>query len=459
MFFARVLSLIALSATLAAQPAPETPAPMFSPEERKSILAFWNQPGRWRQGLPETARRDGVWQVRLTVEGSTWLWSYNRARGVAKGPPSQTPAAQNPEEQAWERWIEAKVAWDRYQAGLDAREANRALGILAPDPGMAVTFPGPAPESLIKLAGDPPAFAAARAPLRHDIDFGDGFRRSFLDYVPVRHRYAYYRFDEGVQDVGRRMRELPAAELDPVFAKARVNLSVRRVMQAVSLLEGGFESVNTYDTGFLSVGMIQFATLREGAGSLGQVLLRHKTDAPASFANDFRRFGVDVDPAGSLIVVDPGTGAELAGGPAVMQIIADKRLVAVFARAGAVSEPFRIAQLQIARDQYYPAEDVVTVTIGSKTMSARVSEIFRSEAGMATLMDRKVNTGKLDPLADVLAKLVADRGLSSLHDAGAHELELVRKMRYRTDYTLDKTLGQPKEIDDQPSRSGPRTGR
>jgi hypothetical protein len=419
-------------------------------------MEFWNQPGRWRTSVPEHARRDGLWQVRLTVEGSTWLWQYNRARGIPKGPPGVTPAAQDAEQVAWERWIDAKVAWDRHQAAVTARDANRVFGIAGPDPGPPPPFPGSAPAALVALVGNPPPFAAARVPMQHDVDFGDGFTRRYVDHVAMRPRFAFYRFDAGVMDVGERVRDMPPADLDPIYAAAGIGPSTQRVMQAVSPLEGGFDSINTYDTGLVSVGFIQFAALRDGAGSLGEVLWRQKTANPSSFQSDFRRFGVDVNAAGSLVVIDPSTGSELVGGEAARMIIHDKRLTAVFHRAGEQSLPFRVAQLQIAHEQYYPAGDLITIEVGDRVLSARVSEIFPSEAARATLMDRKVNTGRLFPLEDVLTQLVQDRGLRTLQEAAAFELELVQRMRFRHDFTVDATLSQPRGTGGQPARGGTR---
>ena len=117
-------------------------------------------------------------------------------------------------------------------------------------------------------------------------------------------------------------------------------------MRAVSILEGGFDSVNTYDTGYVSVGFIQFASLKEGGGSLGAVLKNFKAADPLAFASDFHRFGVDVDETGHLVVVDPTSGAVATGAEANARIIEDKRLIAVFGRAGArakVSAPPRSA--------------------------------------------------------------------------------------------------------------------
>jgi hypothetical protein len=77
-----------------------------------------------------------------------------------------------------------------------------------------------------------------------------------------------------------------------------------------------------------------------------------------------------------------------------MRVIEDKRLTAVFQRAGRKSEAFRVAQIKTARASYWPAGDPVQITLpNGKTISGVVSDFIKSEAGLATLLDRKVNTG------------------------------------------------------------------
>lgn len=416
----------------------------FEREEREAIVRFWNTPGRYEVTAPDGADRTGPWQVRLTAEGSLWLWNYNKARGLAKGPPSQVPPP-TPEAREWEAWIDAKVARDRWDAGEAARMANgkllgRQFSSAAPEP----PEPGPAPQSLLNLAGPPPSFAGVVAPLRHIVRLEPGSEFVYQDNPNMRPRFAYYRFPQGVMLGGKAVRTLPAQELDALLQSAGIGPAEGRVMRSVSLLEGGFESINTYDTGFLSVGFIQFATLAGGAGSLGSVLKRMKADAPEAFQSDFRRFGIDVAESGEVLVVDPETGAELQGSVAVKKIIDDKRLVAPFQRAG-MGRPFRIAQLQIALEQYFPGSDKVRLTVRNRVIEGKVSDVIRSEAGLATLMDRKVNTGKIDILFDVLCEVAEHANATTLAELAAFEKDIVAAVQFRKDYLADPTLSQPAE--------------
>ncbi|HCE00870.1 MAG TPA: hypothetical protein DER07_07480 [Armatimonadetes bacterium] len=421
------------------------PPPAFTDAERQAVVAFWNAPGRIEYDLPPQAATSGPWRVNLTVEGSKWLWAYNRMIAPGKLPPSQDPKAQNDRQAAWEAWIQAKVDYDRYLAAIDAErnnlsETGKTFG-LVPDPAPAQ--PGPQPQELTDRLGPAPRFAEAVRPVQATVRFDDGTVLKLANHTPMRARYAYYRFPQGVMSGGTSVRTMPGSELDALFRRAGIPPKVQRVMQAVSLLEGGFDSINTYDTGYVSVGFIQFACLSSGAGSLGSMLLRYKTDSPEDFQKDFRAFGIDVLPDGRLAVVHPADGTEKRGLEAAMAIIEHPGLIAVFQRAGQRSDPYRIAQVRTAMAMFYPEDDVLSVPIGDRVETVRVGDIVRTEAGLATLMDRKVNTGKLDPLPQVLAQLAEEYGLESLREAADLEREIVAAMRYRRDYLASADLGQP----------------
>lgn len=427
----------------------------FTREEVERILAYWRAPGRYEASVPPSAVLKGEWQVRLTPAGSKWLWDYGRARGLVKGPPSQISVPQG-NSKTWEAWIDARVAHDRWIAEKDAAEKKaRSFTIKeAPDPG-------PAPDSLLELMTEPPPFAEAVRPMQHSIRFDNDAPISFVDNPNMRPRYAYYRSPGGVMSIGTPVKNLPESDLDRLFDKADVEPSARRVMKAVSLLEGGFDAVNTYDTGFVSVGFIQFACLKEGAGSLGAVLQSEKSASPDDFEKDFRAFGIDVLADNRLVALDLESGEEKRGADAAAQIIGDKRLAAVFAHAGRESDAFRIAQIRVAESLYYPASDPISISAGGQTISGKISDVVTSEAGIATLMDRKVNTGKLQPLTDVLSQIAREYGLAKLSDLAQFERDIIMALRHRVDYLADASLVQPgpqarPERIDLPSRHKPR---
>jgi hypothetical protein len=232
-------------------------------------------------------------------------------------------------------------------------------------------------------------------------------------------------------------------ELSRTFAASGLTPLEARVMRAVSVLEGGFDSINTYDTGFLSVGFIQFATLEGGSGSVGDLLLYEKKHNPHEYSRDFLRFGVDVTDAGVLVVIDPSSGVELRGKEAVLKIIDDKRLTAVFQLAGLRSTAFRAAQINVAKNRYYPADLPLQVTVGGRTLTGRVRDVIRSEAGLATLFDRKVNLGNIRQLNQVLQQVMARRSLTKLEEVAPFEREIITALKWRRDFLQDATLQQP----------------
>ncbi|MEQ1822795.1 MAG: hypothetical protein ABL949_09805 [Fimbriimonadaceae bacterium] len=423
----------------------------FSDQEKSKIQAYWAEQGRYRVSTPEPFQ-NAPFQVRLTPEGSLWLWAYNQKRGIGKS--LQTPAPQNDEQRDWETWIENKVAYDRYVAQVGANVTNKALGY-EQQAVAAVPSPGPTPEGLRFMVGDAPLFATTVQPNQHEINFHDGVTLKLTDNPLMKSRYAYYRSSDGVMSGGTQVKKMPQSSLDALFAKASISDSAQRVMKAVSLLEGGFDSINTYDTGYVSVGFIQFACLSKGAGSLGAVLLREKQQSPSSFEGDFRQYGLDVGADGTLLALNLATGESLSGFDAAKMIIKDKRLIAVFQHAGQTSEAFKVAQLAIAYEQYYPSDDTVNLSFGS----AKVSDFIKSEAGIATLMDLKVNTGKVGDLVGKANAIIRANGLKSTSELAEYEAELVRQMRFRKDFLSDETLTQPVSKKRSSSRTTSRKGK
>ncbi len=452
---------------ISSSPVPATP--QFTVDEKAQVLNYWTQPGRYLITVPTTASEKGLWQVRLTVRGSTWLWNYNKVRKVS-APPTQNAQPANEQQADWEKWIVSKLNWDRWEALVTAQNANEKLlgkRIPAADktiPSEAPPQPGPAPDALLALAGNPPRLAEAAVPMERDVTFDD-ITLTYQDNVRVSNpRYPYYRFSQGVNSEGVAVKEMSSERLDHLFRLANVSDSEARIMRAVSILEGGFDAINTYDTGFVSVGFIQFASLKEGAGSLGEMLLQYKNNDPDDFQKDLRQFGIDVGPTGLLDVLDLQTGAELFGPDANLKIIEDARLIAVFQRAGLKSDSFIAAQIRSAKSQFYPSNDTISITVGNQTLSGKVSDFMKSEAGMATLMDRKVNTGHIDLLTSVVSDIARQSSITDFSELAAYELEIIKRMKYRKSYLDDPTLSQPtsnrlSRDTTNPSRNGKRGAR
>jgi hypothetical protein len=430
-----------------ALPSPPPP-PLFSDDERAAITTYWTAPGRYKIGASPDAGRVGPWVVRLTPEGSSWFLAYHNAvAGKGKTPPTQTVKAPTTGPTAsWEPWVQAKLAYDKYQAQMNAQAANLAV---FPSPIAAVSFappaPGSVPPGLLAACGNPPALASVVAPLQYTVTFDDADTYSYVDNAKMPDRYAYYRFSSGVTVGGAHLKSLPQSDRDALFQATNFAPEEQRVWEAVSALEGGFDAVQTYDTGYISVGFIQFISFNDGKHDLSHVLLQEKADQPAEFQTDFRRFGIDVRPDRSFVVVDPETGAELEGPDAVMKVIDDKRLLAAFQRAGRRT-PFRLAQIRVAKADYWPEDDPLTVTLpGGAVLTGKIGDVVTSEAGIATLLDRKINVGNCRIVNDIVARTLATHKCpcKSLAEAVPYEREIIAAARYRTDFLKDATLTQP----------------
>ncbi len=408
--------------TAAPAPAPPVSAPpVWTDAERAACVAFWSLPGRMQVSFAPA-------RATLTPDASVWFAAFNHALRTA----SRADAA------TWKAWADAKFARDRW-------EASQIAG--APASGPEPSLPGVVPASLLLAAGDPPPLAAALVPKRYTIDLGgdDGPPLVYVAPIAVSPRYPSYRFAEGVISGGAALSKMPAGELDGLMRGAGLTPFEAHVIGAVSRLEGGFDAVNTYDTGFVSVGFIQFITAADGNGSLATVLTTEKAEKPSDFARDFHSRGIDVTPGGIFAVVDPATGAAVTGADAVRKTISDPRLIAVFQAAGRRSIAFRIAQIQTAKRSYYPFDDIFSVTLPDGTLrTGRVGDILKSEAGMAAAFDRKVNTGHAAPeVAAAVAAVMAAHHLTNLSGVAPYEREVVAALKYRADFLSDRSLTQP----------------
>ncbi len=236
------------------------------------------------------------------------------------------------------------------------------------------------------LAGEGPAaavsplFNAREVRRRISPPPATGFQR-FYGYkvvLPWNRAVYYYRgdpispdtpfllHDRGVSDSGSPARLMDG--LENLFREAGVTDEVtRRVLLRVSAREGGFDAINTWDTGYVSVGFIQFTTGERAAGhSLVRVLQRMKDAQARKPANEFKRFfsdhGIDVR-QGELFVRDPLTGEVKTSQDAVKLIIEDKRLVAIFQDAGRKSRAFQVAQIREAFRSYYLADKFFRIPV------------------------------------------------------------------------------------------------
>ena len=441
-------------AALAAYGLNNLSATFFSDEERARIVQFWKGPNRFTVTTPKDFSA-APWQVRPSSDASRWLWNYRNKQGISKLPAKDLILGTAEQKLKWKEWIGQKTAWDSYSAQIEAALKNKVPCSVAPPPD-----PGPAPDDLIAWAGEPPAFLKAVQPRLYLVRFED-ITISSQDNPPLRADNPYYRNENGVMSGGTPVRSLDPLQFSELCLKAGLDQSARKIISAVSSLEGGFDSINTYDTGFVSVGVIQFACLSGGSGSLGQVLLAEKNKAPEAFEMDFRRYGIEVDALGVLCALDPLTGEELHGIDAARRIIDDKRLSSIFQRAGRLSQSFQVAQLRVAYDLYSAENEWIDLSFDDNPVRIRAKDLFPSEAWLATLMDRKVNTGKIEPIPGMLRDFIKEKELHAVDELRALELDVLIRLQFRKDFTLEKTLTQPQNLANRkaqpPSRGGDRS--
>ncbi|MFX8246678.1 hypothetical protein ABTL56_19130, partial [Acinetobacter baumannii] len=75
----------------------------------------------------------------------------------------------------------------------------------------------------------------------------------------------------------------------------------------------------------------------------------------------------------------------------------------------------------------------------------------KSEAGLATLMDLKVNTGGLAPLSSVLTEVATSHSVRRIADLSKYEAEIMRRMKYRADFSKNPNLTQPAPLPTVPA--------
>ncbi|MBL8065315.1 MAG: hypothetical protein JNM34_05595 [Chthonomonadaceae bacterium] len=452
---------------------------VFSQKDKSEILKLWSTKCSY-ESVPAGAA-GSEWVVRLTPTGSKWIRELYRQFQSTKVVPTSDPRGGTDEQQEWIAWLDRQVERDWSAAEDQATRLNQGQDQTVPPSGgtarPTTTFsrragtdrtgraPSPAPNPqdpcparLVGLIGAPPKFAAPVRPFRHTVKLADGSTLVYTDNVKVRPKYAYYRFAAGVNSEGRAVASWSQSELSSLFAACGLTQVERNVMKTVSVKEGGFDSVNTYDTGYVSVGFVQFASLAEGSGSLGEMMALYKSTRPQAFYNDFERYGLSVS-GSTLVAIDLETGDERTGSEANAQIIADKRLIAVFQRAGQKSRDFQIAQVQSAKEQFYPANDTCRLTLGGQTCDVRIGDVFSSEASLATLMDRKVNTGNIRVVKDVLERLATEYNITTKEDLSSLEFVATRALAWRTDYTNSTALSRPRDNSVELSRRGGRLDR
>lgn len=382
--------------------------PAWSATEATAIRDTWARDGRY------TVTRTG--DVRQTHAYAVWK------AGALKAIKPQ-PKAPSDEARAWIAAHETHEEWSVRGTGTEPAAAGALPAALA-------------------AVGQPPT-PSMRPVSRYEVTLPGGATFAYRD-DPVAPSYRYLTNETGVGRGGRRLSD--RSDADAILTAAGItDATVRKVMTKVSTEEGGFEAVNTYDTGFISVGFIQFISGATGTGSLAAVLREMKTGDPTEFATYFHALGIDVD-GGALSVVEPGTGNVLTGAAAVTAVMDDKRLTAAFQRAGTDSRAFQAAQVKRAFADYYLAPQTFTVQEGAVTISGRYEDVLTSDAGKTALMDRAVQKGAggaRSKFRDACKAAIAAHGVTTLAELARYEIEIIPTIQNRIAVLTQTDLTQP----------------
>jgi hypothetical protein len=104
-----------------------------------------------------------------------------------------------------------------------------------------------------------------------------------------------------------------------------------------------------------------------------------------------------------------------------------------------------MAQIRASRTRFYPADDVFDVRYANnQVVKTRVGDVIRSEAGLATLMDRKVNLGNIRDFANIMTRVARERRANNPQQLAQHERQMVSLYRFRRDFLRDPNLTQPR---------------
>lgn len=159
------------------------------------------------------------------------------------------------------------------------------------------------------------------------------------------------------------------------------------VMKAVSLNEGSFDGINTYDKGFLSLGIFQWTLGQDDRmGELPALLKKIKAYYPATYQDFFRAFGIDVSENTNTTYGYLTLNGTAVGTPPLKDTFRDPGVAFRFWRAA--QEPdVQAVQIEhaISRLKNFYWKDTYTA------MGYSLNKLITSSYGVALLLDNHVN--------------------------------------------------------------------
>jgi Cellulase (glycosyl hydrolase family 5) len=297
----------------------------------------------------------------------------------------------------------------------------------------------------LRIVGDVTPGVVAPGDATHQLlDRIANYVETFPDQQQIRFR-DYVRSDYTTNVTGVELRGTARPEALPTAEYLALGLSAgtTAALRFVSRHEGRFDALNTYDVARVSFGWIQFA----GNRGLPRFMALTKSRQPAVFVRTFQDYGIDVEydvSAGeirraSLVVMNPASATVERGILAEERVRDDKRLSAVFVRAGrdvavqrceieAATRDYLLVSLDFAAThrtevievldapggsitethvgaaartlratpRYQQLQTVGRVRERSAASSAPLRALLRSEQGIAVAMDRAVQEGSVD---------------------------------------------------------------
>lgn len=299
----------------------------------------------------------------------------------------------------------------------------------SPAPAAAAEAPAPFPRVALKAPLTAAEVRQARAQVRHTKAAGEDGKVVHRFLFPDGAQVEFSDRPKRPRDQANRSRvvmftgtESASTEPDTTFDAAgkAAGLSPEAIeaLRFISRHEGGFDAINTWDRARFSWGFIQFA----GGYGFPPALLNFKERSPELFAKLLADYGVDLvrnDKDEPIpVYVDPESGKQLRGDAAEQAYGDDPLVIALFIRAGRVTE-VKQRQVEAAiRGYALPALEETADNI-------RLSEILRSPQGQAMLIDRKVQEGNVIRLEWATEHVRAVRKLRSLSDCARYEGEVL----------------------------------
>lgn len=221
----------------------------------------------------------------------------------------------------------------------------------------------------------------------HRFTFPDGAVVEFSDR-PKRPRDQARR-ERVVAYVGtERAQKEPDSTFEAAGRAAGLTPEAIQALRFVSRHEGGFDAINTWDRARFSWGFIQFA----GGYGFPPALAHFKASSPELFRKLMGDYGIDVLPGDNgrpqPVLLDCETGRTLEGNDAEQAYGDDPLNIALFIRAGRVTE---VKQRQVEA----AIRDYASPALAASFEDVRYVDFLRSPQSLAMLIDRQVHEGNV----------------------------------------------------------------